>query len=184
MSTNLIEAPVVSAEVNFEKWNAPHWYALYTKSRHEKIVHGELSKKGLESFLPLREVTRQWSDRRKVIGEPLFKGYLFVKMPLRERWTVLNTTGAVRLIGKSAAEPVEVPESELLAVRRFLAEDILVDPFPYLKEGERVYVRSGPFKGVEGFIVRKDKHCRLVISLDLLMQSISIQIDQACVEPL
>lgn len=184
MSMNVLETPALPVDVNPAKWNSPHWYALYTKSRHEKIVHGELAKKGIEAFLPLREVTRQWSDRKKVIGEPLFKGYLFVKMPLRERWTVLNTTGAVRLIGKSAAEPVEVPERELLAVRRFLSEDIPVDPFPYLKEGERVYVRSGPFKGVEGFIVRKDKHCRLVISLDLLMQSVSIQIDQACVEPL
>ena len=180
----ILETPVLGPEINLEKWNTAKWYALYTKSRHEKIVRGEISKKGMETFLPLREVTRQWSDRKKVIGEPLFKGYLFVKMPLRERWTVLNTVGAVRLVGKSAAEPVEVPERELLAVRRFLEEDILVDPFPYLKQGERVYVRSGPFKGVEGFIVRKDNHCRLVISLDLLMQSVSIQIDQAAVEPL
>lgn len=184
MITNVLETPAILPDVNVEKWNTAKWYALYTRSRHEKLLHGELGKKGIESFLPMREVTRQWSDRKKVIGEPLFKSYLFVKMPLRERWTVLNTVGAVRLVGKSAAEPVEVPEHELLAVRRFLEEDILVDPFPYLKEGERVYVRSGPFKGVEGFIVRKDKHCRLVISLDLLMQSVSIQIDQANVEPL
>lgn len=184
MSMNILETPVLSADVNLERWNTAKWYALYTKSRHEKLVSGELEKKGMETFLPLREVTRQWSDRKKIVEEPLFQGYLFVKMPLRERWTVLNTTGAVRLIGKSAAGPVEVPESELLAVRRFLKENIVIDPFPYLKAGERVYVRSGPFKGVEGFIVRKDKHCRLVISLDLLMQSISIQIDQAMVEPL
>lgn len=184
MSPNVLETPVLSAGVCLEKWNALKWYALYTKSRHEKLVRGELEKKGLETFLPLREVTRQWSDRKKVIEEPLFQGYLFVKMPLRERWTVLNTTGAVRLIGKSAADPVEVPESDLLAIRRFLEQDIVINPFPYLKAGERVYVRSGPFKGVEGFIVRKDNHCRLVISLDLLMQSISIQIDQAAVEPL
>ena len=184
MSANVLETPAGLSDSDLGKWNALKWYALYTRSRHEKLVSGELEKKGIETFLPLREVTRQWSDRKKIIGEPLFQGYLFVKMPLRERWTVLNTIGAVRLIGKSAAEPVEVPESELLAVRRFLQEDIQVDPFPYLKQGERVYVRSGPFKGVEGFVVRKDKHCRLVISLDLLMQSISIQIDQACVEPL
>ena len=114
--------------------------------------------------------------------EPLFTGYLFVHAPLSERWTVLNTTGAVCFIGKSAAEPIAVPEKDLLSVKKFLEEEIQVDPFPYLKEGERVYVRSGPFKGVEGFIVRKDAHCRLVISMDLLMQSIAIEIDQACVE--
>ena len=166
-----------------EKWNTARWFALSTRSRHEKLVTRELTKKGIETFLPLRKITRQWSDRKRLIEEPLFKGYLFVCIPLSERWTVLNTVGAVRLVGRSAADPLEVPESELLTVRRFIEEEIEVDPFPYLKEGERVYVRSGPFKGAEGFIARKDNHCRLVISLDLLMQSISIRIDQACVEP-
>ena len=167
-----------------EKWNALRWVALYTRSRHEKLVERELLKKGIETFLPLRKVTRDWSDRKKIIEEPLFKSYLFVRLPLKERWTVLNTTGAVRFVGKSAAEPLEVPEKELLTVKRFIEEEIQMDPFPYLKEGTRVYVRSGPFKGAEGFIVRKDNHCRLVISLDLLMKSVSIIVDEACIEPL
>ena len=165
------------------KWKTPSWYALYTKSRHEKLLDRELTKKGIETFLPLRKITRRWSDRKKIIEDPLFKGYLFVRMPLAERWTVLNTAGAVRFLGRSATGPIAVPETELLTVRRFIEEEIEIDPFPYLKQGERVYVRSGPFKGAEGFVVRKDSHCRLVISLDLLMQSVSIQIDQACVEP-
>ena len=163
------------------KWKLSRWFALYTRSRHEKFVDDELTKKGLQTFLPLRKITRRWSDRRKIIEEPLFKGYLFVRAPFADRWAILNTKGVVRFVGPPS-DPVEVPERELDAVRRFMNEEIPVDPFPYLKEGERVYVRSGPFKGVEGFILRKDKHCRLVISLDMLMQSISIQIDQACVE--
>lgn len=164
------------------RWNEPRWYALYTRSRHEKLVDGELVKKGIETFLPLRKIVRNWSDRKKIIEQPLFMSYLFVRFPLKDRWTVLNTTGAVRLIGKSAADPIEVPEKELFTIRQFVEGEIEVDPFPYLKEGERVYIRSGPFKGAEGFIVRKDNHCRLVISLDLLMQSVSIVIDEACVE--
>ena len=103
-------------------------------------------------------------------------------MPLRSRCAVLNTVGAVGLIGKTASEPQEVPEKDLLTVRRFLDEEIQVDPFPYLQEGKRVYIRSGPLKGLDGFIVRKDKHCRLVISVDILKQSVSIQIDETCVE--
>ena len=95
---------------------------------------------------------------------------------------ILNTKGVVSFVGRSDQGPVVVPEAELASIRRFAETEIQVDPFPYLKEGERVYVRSGPFKGVEGFIVRKDSHCRLVISLDMLMQSISILIDQAQVE--
>ena len=167
-----------------EKQQDEKWFALYTRSRHEKLLHRELAKKGIDSFLPLRKVVRNWSDRKKIIEEPLFKGYLFVHIPWIKKLDVLNTVGAVHFIGPRPSEPLEVPEKELAAIRRFVDVDIQIDPFPYLKEGERVYVRSGPFKGAEGFVVRKDKHCRLVISLDMLMQSVSIQIDQACVEPI
>ncbi len=182
MNSGAILTPSRNLLEGEEKWNVLRWVALYTRSRHEKLVDRELQKKGIETFLPLRKVTRDWSDRKKIIEEPLFKSYLFVRLPLKDRWTVLNTTGAVSFVGRPAAEPVEVPEKELSIVRRFIEEEIQMDPFPYLKEGERVYIRSGAFKGAEGFIVRKDNHCRLVISLDLLMQSISIVIDQACVE--
>jgi len=165
-----------------EKWDKSRWYALHTRSRHENVVYQQLSSKGIETFLPLRKIKRHWSDRIKVVEDPLFKGYLFVHIPLRKHLDVVSTFGAVRLIGFSPAEPLEVPERDILAIRKFLDEEIQVDPFPYLKEGERIYVRSGIFKGVEGFIVRKQKDCRLVISLDLLMTSISIHIDEACVE--
>lgn len=165
-----------------KKWCATRWFAVYTRSRHEKIAEKELKKKGFETFLPLRKVVRQWSDRKKTIEEPLFKGYLFVRTALTERFGVLNSVGVVRFVSQGS-EPAEIPEKELAAIRLFVEQDIQVDPFPYLKEGERVYVRSGPFKGAEGFVVRKDKHCRLVISLDMLMQSVSVLIDQACVEP-
>lgn len=165
-----------------QKWTAVRWYALYTKSRHEKLVQQELAKKGIEAFLPLRKIVRQWSDRKKTIEEPLFKSYIFVRAPFSERFTILNTVGVVQYV-RQGADPAEVPEKELLTIRRFVEENIEIDPFPYLKTGERVYVRSGPFRGAEGFVIRKDSHCRLVISLDSLMQSVSVQIDQACVEP-
>ena len=178
------DMPVLSQEAYDLKWNTSHWFALYTKSRHEKLLDRELNKRGIETFLPLRKIMSHWSDRKKWVEEPLFKSYLFVRAPLSQRWTVLNTPGAVCFVGKSAREPLAVSERDLLTVRQFVEEEIQIDPFPYLKQGDRVYIRSGPFKGVEGFIVRKDKHCRLVISLHLLMQSISIQIDEACVEPI
>lgn len=167
-----------------QKFKTAKWFALYTRSRHEKVVDQELRKKGLETFLPLRRIIRHWSDRKKIIEDPLFKGYLFTRVALRDRWTVLNTAGVVGFVGSRRSEPFEVHEKELWTIRRFLEEEIQVDPFPYLREGERVYIRSGPFKGAEGFIVRKNKHCRLVISLDLLMQSVSVEIDEACVEPI
>ncbi len=161
--------------------NQQLWFALYTRSRHEKLVDCELQKKGIETFLPLRKITRHWSDRVKQVETPLFSGYLFVRTSLEHRFDILNTRGSVRFVSFNSL-PVPVPEAELAVVRRFLEEKISIDPFPYLKQGDRVYVRSGPFQGVEGFIVRKDRHMRLVISLDLLMQSISVVIDEAVVE--
>lgn len=165
------------------KWNTACWYAVYTRSRHEKKVRDELVRRGIETFLPSCIVTRQWSDRRKQVEQPLFPGYAFVRFPLKERWDVLNTTGVVRLVGPSAARPIPVSENEIAALTCALREKVPLDPYPYLKEGHRVYVRSGPMKGIEGFIVRKQDHHRLVVSVDALMQSISLEVDQAAVEP-
>ena len=157
------------------------WYALHTRSRHEKFVNQELQKKGIETFLPLRRLTRHWSDRTKEIEEPIFSGYLFVHTSLENRLEILKTRGSVRFISFNSA-PVPVSDNQLGAVRRFVEEKISIDPFPYLRKGDRVYIRTGPLRGVEGFIVRKDKHTRLVISLDLLFQSVSVAIDEALVE--
>ncbi len=162
-------------------WDEKRWYALYTRSRHEKLVDGELQKKGIETFLPVRKVFRHWSDRVKEIEIPIFAGYLFVRIPLKYKLEVLKTRGSVHFVTFNTF-PLAIPEKELDAVRRFITEEISIDPYPYLGAGDRVYVRSGPLKGIEGFIVRKDKHTRLVISLDLLLQSISVQIDEALVE--
>ena len=166
---------------SLEFWDNKHWYALYTRARHEKFVDGELHKKGIETFLPLRKITRRWSDRFKKIEEPIFSSYLFVRIPLKNRVEILQTKGSIRLVGFNST-PTPVSERDLETVRRFIQEEISVDPYPYLSEGDRVYVRSGPLKGVEGFIVRKDRHTRLVVSLDLLFQSISVAIDEALVE--
>ena len=157
------------------------WYALHTRSRHEKLVNHELQRKGIETFLPLRRLTRHWSDRTKEIEEPIFSGYVFVRTSLENRLEVLKTRGSVRFISFNSA-PVPVSDKELAAVRLFVEEKISIDPFPYLAKGDRVYIRTGPLRGVEGFIVRKDRHTRLVISLDLLFQSISVAIDEALVE--
>lgn len=164
-----------------EFWDQIHWFALHTKARHEKRIDSELQKKGIETFLPVRKVTHRWSDRLKRIEESIFPGYLFVRIHLKDRLQVLRTRGSVRLVGFDSY-PTPVPEKELQHLRRFIEQEITVDPYPYLSMGSRVYIRSGPLKGIEGFIVRKDRHTRLVISLDLLLQSISVEVDGALVE--
>lgn len=160
------------------------WYALSTRSRHEKLAYEELNRRGIYAFLPLRRITRRWSDRMRIIEEPLFRGYLFVHASLSDRWEILGARGIVRFVGPSAARPFSIPEKEINAVRLFIENDLSVDPYPYLKEGERVYVRSGPCRGVEGFIIRKGHHSRLIVSVDLLSRSVSVEVDAANVEKL
>ncbi len=159
------------------------WYALHTRSRHEKVVDDLLRRKNIETFLPLRTIRRKWSDRIKEIQEPLFKGYTFVHAQLIHKLEILQTKGVVRFVGFGRF-PSVVSETQLLSIRRFMEEDIQIDPFPYLQEGKRVVIKNGRFRGVEGFLVCKKSKYRLVISLDLISQSASIEIDSASVEPL
>ncbi len=158
------------------------WYALYTKSRHEKLIHSELLKKRMESFLPLRTIKRRWSDRTVTVEEPLFKSYLFVKTDLTKTSQVLKTKGAVRFVTVHG-KPVPITETVISTLKNILSRKVEVDPFFYLDTGMRVSVRSGIFKGIEGFVVRKDnKKCRIVISIDALKASISIEVDACLVE--
>ena len=171
-----------SPEFQLQPIQLPRWYALYTRGRHEKFIDEELKKKSIESFLPLRKIKRRWSDRTVVVEEPFFKSYVFVKTDEIRSPDVLRTKGAVKFVSVQS-RPIPVEDSVIDSLRSILNRDVSVDPFPYLKIGNKVFVRSGIFKGVEGYIVRKDdKRCRLVISIDAIMASISIDVDACLVE--
>ena len=158
------------------------WYALYTKSRHEKLINSELQKRRIESFLPLRKIKKRWSDRTVTTEEPLFKSYLFVKTDRLQASEVLKAKGAVNFVA-SRGHFISVDENVITSLRTIIDNEIAADPFPYLTVGDRVYVRSGIFKGIEGFVVRKDNQkCRLVISITAIMASISVEIDADLVE--
>ena len=160
------------------------WFAVQTRSHFEKVVLGELDKRGIDAFLPVRRVVRSWSDRKKLIEEPLFRGYVFLRASIENRLRALQAPGVVRYVGGSAQSPWEVPEPEMAALRRFVEEDIRVDPYPYLRAGQLVRVRNGPLRGLQGFIVHKPRFCRLVISVEMMMQSVAVEIDEALVEAL
>ena len=158
------------------------WYALYTRSRHEKFIDTELTRRRIESFLPVRSIKKRWSDRTVTVEEPLFKSYLFVKTDPLHFMDVLKTKGAVKLV-TAAGLPVAIDERVIASLKQLISKDIAIDPFPYLAVGDRVSVRSGIFKGVEGFIVKKDdKKCRLVVSITAILASISVEIDSYLVE--
>lgn len=162
--------------------NAAHWYALRTRSRHEKRVQEQLSARGIEPFLPLVQRWRQWKDRRKLVAFPLFPGYCFARFPSSLRVTVLATDEVVQLLGNHEG-PIPVPDSEIEGVRRLVESTLPYDPHPYLKEGMLVEVIRGPLAGLRGILLRKGARARLVIGVSLIQQGASVELDALDVSP-
>src|SRR5229473_626112 len=156
----------------------PRWYAVCTFSNHEKRVGEQLRERGVEHFLPLYDSVRRWKDRRVQLQLPLFPGYVFVHLALRERLRVLNIPSVARLVG-FGGPPVALPDNEMDALRSSLTSQLRAEPHPYLKAGRRVRVVSGPLAGLEGTIARRKKQLRFVISLDLIMRSVAVEMDEA-----
>ncbi|MBZ5540980.1 MAG: UpxY family transcription antiterminator [Acidobacteriia bacterium] len=142
----------------------------------------QLGQRSVEAYLPLYVSVRRWKDRRVHLQLPLFPGYVFVHLALRDRLRVLQTPSVVRLVGFSG-QPAALPDQEMEALRQGLAREMCLQPHPYLKVGHRVRVRSGPLQGLEGILVRKKNESRFVISLDLIMRSVAAEIDVAELEP-
>lgn len=156
--------------------NGTAWYALRTRSRHEKRVRDQLASRGLEPFLPLVNRWRRWKDRRKQVAFPLFPGYCFARFPLWERLAVLTAHGVVQILGNHDG-PVPVPEAEIEGVRRLVTSTLPVDPHPYLREGDWVEVTRGPLAGLKGILLRKGARARLVLSVRLIEQAVSVELD-------
>jgi transcription antitermination factor NusG len=162
---------------------ARHWYAVYTKSRHEKVVHAALEGQGVEAFLPLHDVLSRWKDRRKWVAKPLFPGYLFVRLPRADLWVASAARGAVSVVGDGNS-PVVVPDQQVESVRELVARPVEVAPWPYLKVGQLVIVKSGALMGLQGFFVSRKGKSKLVISVELLGRSVAAEVDADCVEPI
>ena len=162
-----------------------NWYAIYTRSRYEKIVDHALKLREIESFLPLRNIQSQWKDRRKWIQKPLFPGYLFIHMQLRELGRVRIIRGVVQVVG-NGFEAAPVPDEQIQAVRQMVEGPYQVEAWPWLKKGRRVRVIVGPLAGLETYIVeRKEKGTvHLVVNIDILGRSLAVEIDPSCVEPI
>jgi transcription antitermination factor NusG len=158
------------------------WWALYTRHQHEKVVADMLSAKGFEVFLPLYESVRRWKDRKKLLSLPLFPCYVFVRGGLNRHLQIVTTPG-VHMVLYRGEDIAIIPEEEISAIR--LAVDGMggIEPHPFLKCGERVRVTRGTLEGVEGVLVRKKNRYRLVLSVDMLAQSVAVEIDASEVEP-
>jgi transcription antitermination factor NusG len=140
------------------------WYAIYTRPRWEKKVHQLLVQKGVESYCPLNKVRRKWSDRVKLVEEPLFKSYLFVKVEEEQRTSVRMTDGVVNFVYWDG-KPAIIKEKEIEAIRKFLNEHENVEVIKFdIKEDQKVLITAGPFMNLEGKVVEvKNKVARIVI---------------------
>lgn len=170
-------------DTDAERLVQPCWYALHTRSRHEKVARDQLTAKGITNLLPTWRKRSVWKDRVKMIEEPLFRGYMFGYFALKDKLDVLQSVGIVRIVSFNGM-PVPVPEEQIQAVQTMVEQRLAYDPHPFLTEGMRVRVKHGVLAGAEGILVTKKHHHRLVISVDLIQQSVAVDIDSAEIEPL
>jgi transcription termination/antitermination protein NusG len=158
------------------------WFAAWTRSRHEAAVLRQLEQKELEAFLPTSARWSRWKDRKKRIDFPLFPGYCFVRVAPDTLPAVRKCTGVVSIVS-TEGRPAAIPDREIEGVRAFIASHLEGDPCPLLQEGDSVEVTSGPLRGVVGKLVRKGSQARLILSVGLLGQGISVAVDAADIRP-
>jgi len=159
------------------------WFAVYTTCRHEKRIAQHLSQRAIEHYLPLYRSDRKWRDGSRVTLElPLFPSYIFVRIKRSERVSVLSIPGALAVVGGTGGEPAPLPDNAIEALRVGLKEH-RIEPHPLLRVGQVARIRSGAFAGMEGVVVRKKSGFRVVLTLDQIMQSVAVELDEDDVEP-
>jgi transcription antitermination factor NusG len=152
------------------------WFAVYTKSRHEKRVVQHLAQREIAHYLPLYRAERSWKNCSQVtLDLPLFPGYLFVNVSSSERVRALEVPGVVTMVGGVGGRPASISEEEIESLRAGLRHRD-AEPHPYMSAGQRVRIRSGALSGIEGTVVRVKNGLRVVLSLDLIMQSFSVEV--------
>lgn len=182
MSSGILwQEPIVSPVIAGE---FPHWYAVHTRSRHEKFVARRLEEQGITTFVPTRMEMRRWSDRRRLVEFPLFSCYAFVSLPWKPelRAKVLRTHGVLGFVS-FGADAVRIPDVEIENIRTVLAGMVPYTPYPFLKVGQRVRIRGGALDGMEGILLAPSGNNTLVISVEPIQRSLAVNIDGYAVEP-
>ena len=161
----------------------PEWFAIWTRSRHEQVVREQLETRRIEAFLPTVTRWSRWKDRKKKIDWPLFPGYCFARFDPDDSLPILKCTGVVSIVSFDG-KAVPIPAYELDSVRRLVTSELQFDPCPMIHEGMMVEVVHGVLRGVVGRLVRKDaQKARLVLSVNLIGQAVSVEVDAADVKP-
>lgn len=167
-----------------ETLKSPHWYAVHVRAKHEKRIAAELQEKGIKAFLPSARQVHRWSDRRAVIEVPLFPCYVFVHMDLAStpRLAVLRTAGVFRFVGFKQG-PTPIPDVQIEAVQAVLANHLPISSCGFIKVGAKVRIRGGALDGIEGVLIGHDGARRLIISIDLIRQSMAVAVEGYDIEP-
>jgi transcription antitermination factor NusG len=161
---------------------ASQWFAIWTRSRHEQVVRDQLAQKSITAFLPTITRWSRWKDRKKKIDWPLFPGYCFAQFDPENALPILKCTGVVNIVSVEG-KPAAIPEYELDSIRLLVGSDLQFDPCPLIHEGMMVEVIHGPLRGVVGRLLRKNApKATLVLSVDLIGQAVSVEVDAADVK--
>jgi transcription termination/antitermination protein NusG len=175
-----------SSLTSLEEATQEEWFALYVQVNHEREVTKRLEQKDIDAFLPMLERWSKRRDRRKKVTVPLFPGYVFVRAAL-DNYThvhILKTPGALTLIGNSEG-PLTIPQYQIESLQTMLGSPQPIQLNPYLKEGDWVHVVRGPLAGCMGILLRQNpKKGRLIVSVDIICQSVSVELDTEDVEPI
>jgi len=157
---------------------AGEWFAVYVRARHEFIVHEGLVRKDIETYLPTVQRHRQWKDRRKLLSFPLFPGYLFVNIcpEPHSLLNVLKTTGAVRILSAPNGKPIAIPPQEIESLRLVVENGQDFGIYPSLREGARIRIKTGSFRGVEGVLAVKGSQYMCIVNIAILGRSVGITI--------
>jgi len=163
--------------------DGPAWFAVQVKTTHEKRVTSQLGYRGYEWFLPLYTSRRRWSDRIKQVQLPLFPGYVFCRVAMSARVSILKTPSVMRIAGIGYT-PTPIDDHEITAIQRVVKLGFGVSPHPFLQVGHRVRIQSGSLDGLEGLITDVRRGDRLILSVTLLQRSVAVEIDSAWVTPI
>lgn len=177
------DAQVIFPVVTVKMADAERWYAIHTRAKHEKRVAAELQERGIQTFVPVVRETHHWSDRKRVVEVPLFPCYAFVRaaMAAEVQSAALRHPGVLRWVG-CQGRPSPVPDEEILALQTVVRSGVPVGPHAFVKYGERIRIRGGSLDGVQGVLAGEGDERKLVVSVDLLGQSVAVSLHDYQVE--
>lgn len=170
--------PIVTPDfIPVESSALPEWFAIYVMPRHEKRIAEHLRARQIEYFLPLYQARRIWKDGSKVTVQlPLFPSYLFVRTTRSQRGRALEVPGVLSVVGKRESSVISETYIDSLCKA---VESGKVEPHPYIAAGALVRIQSGALAGLQGIVLRQKSSCRVVLSLELIMRSVAVEVDIA-----